>query len=233
MQTELYDLKIEEDVSVEANLLSARSELKFANKIGLRQQAHQARRSVERLKKRRNKPHMTVTTQPLNAQELAVWRQWLPRSYEKWELRYYEYDRIPVPVMEQWAELKKARVFQEFEIRTPERVRPDPALFGHRDGKVWLIARWAESDERLISFEEIAQQVRKRVKGILKWTLATAIVCLPSFFAALFFYEISPASPIDNVRVLLEVLGLVLLGAVGGYSVEEARRSYRILRTIR
>jgi len=115
-----------------------------------------------------------ITTPPLADHELAVWCAWLPTEYRSgYGLTSYEFDKPPIHVLEKWVEWDEANVFDVFAIRTPETRMPypqtDPALFGIREEDkdvehYWLLARWGESDEDLISFEQIKQQLKERLR---------------------------------------------------------------------
>ncbi len=90
----------------------------------------------------------------------------------------YGYDLVPPDVLEIIAQRKN--IFTYLEIRTPEKAKSDPVLFGIRDlgdKKVtYLLARWSES--RLLSFEEVK-------KGAIK-VVGRRNLCIPAVIASIF-----------------------------------------------
>jgi hypothetical protein len=116
---------------------------------------------------------------PMSAHEMKVWSRWLPSIYSDDQeafqqffgrriksLSDYKYDFVPLSVRRIISQFKQTPVFDCLFVATPEKVkRPDPALFGQLGDKVYLLARWGESDEALISFEEIEKQLKK--EGLL------------------------------------------------------------------
>ena len=151
------------DKSALVNELETR--LSLSRRIGLGSMSATTNSKIQALSRKK------ITTPPLPDHELAVWCAWLPTEYRRFGS--YEFDQPPIHVLEAWARLEDANMFDVFAIRTPETHMPypqtDPALFGIQEEgegveRYWLLARWAESDEFLISFEEIKQQLKERLR---------------------------------------------------------------------
>lgn len=180
MTTEIYlqssPLAAPGDTSPEAEIL--REECERASQLA-------ERAGLSALAKVRMNPlreHCVASAglQPLTKDEYAVWHEWLPTSYQTGDShrelgrsrRWAEYvfDTIPISVLEVIADLKEKNTFGMLEVRTPERALTDPVLFGWIGRKVYLLARWGESDERLHSFEEIRAGVKARTRWQeLRW----------------------------------------------------------------
>lgn len=111
--------------------------------------------------------------QALTQEEYNIWREWLPTRYKGDNLSSYNYhEGVPLEVRELIAELKEKDIFDALEIRTPEEVGyTDPALFGLIVRKgikyIFLLARWAESAQELISLDDIRIVLKYR-----KWCYA-------------------------------------------------------------
>ncbi len=80
----------------------------------------------------------------------------------------------------------------------------DPALFGIRGGKYWLLARWSASDDELISFEETKRFLRERLIYDRRCMTGAA-----SFFLAASLLFLWPV-----INVLRGVESLGMLGAL-------------------
>ena len=125
----------------------------YAQMLGLQGQIDLADEYLRKLRRPK------ILTSCLSKHELLIWQEFLPTSYrgtvskpfpESRRLSSYRFDEIPRHIYQQWVEWDNSLAFEEFEIRTEEELL-DPALFGIRDGKYWLLARWGASDEMLIS----------------------------------------------------------------------------------
>ncbi|MBI4992246.1 MAG: hypothetical protein HZB99_03440 [Candidatus Harrisonbacteria bacterium] len=95
--------------------------------------------------------------------DLRIWRIFLPTSYRSdlgpgRTLASYAFDQIPEEVISEFELAKALRLFNVYEVRTPEGRNIDPILIGLYGNTSYLIARWGES---LQSFEEIKRQVRQ------------------------------------------------------------------------
>lgn len=99
---------------------------------------------------------------PLSADEVLIWRAFLPTRYHEWNFRDYDFDRIPGPVLERWRVHKVAKHFDSYEIWTPERRANDPALIGCVGDRYWLLARWGAEDANLLSFADVCAEVKRR-----------------------------------------------------------------------
>jgi hypothetical protein len=160
------------DPDTESQEMMYQEQLQIATDLGLDSQAQVAATQLRALRR------PEIITAPLSDTELAIWREWLPTAYRgEQELKEYIFDVIPVPILQLIQEWKKADVFDLFEIRTPEKHKPDPALFGIRGHKSWLLARWAESDDQIVSFDEIKRRLRPRVWGYRR----NCLICSVSF----------------------------------------------------
>jgi len=170
MNTELIDLCIAERNPDEMDFALNEGyyeEIKqYAQKLGLQGQIDVADEYLRKLRRPK------VLTPCLSAQELLIWQEFLPTSYRGtpskpvvgsiW-LNSYRFDLIPKHIHEQWVEWNSQNVFDEFKVRTEEESL-DPALFGIRDGRFWLLARWGAADETLASFAEIKALLRERLR---------------------------------------------------------------------
>lgn len=130
----------------------------LASKLNVRGQTALLDADIEALQK------PTLDIDPMTPEEIAIWRLFLPTAYDfsypkghHWEGGgTYNYDRIPYPVLEKWAKLVDDKVFDRFQIWTPEeQVTPDPVLVGYIGERCYMIARWAESDANLIDISGV------------------------------------------------------------------------------
>ena len=158
------------DVDGEAAVMALEAEVTGAGRAGLKVQTRQA--SAELAFRR-------LGLKPLSEQEFGVWRSWFPTAYRQ-SYQYcecgrtvvtgdgfanYRFDRVPTSVLELIPKLRDEIKFDWLEIRTPERQRvQDPGLFGGKGPLTVLLGRWRESDDRLITFEEIRRGLNVRVQ---------------------------------------------------------------------
>src|SRR5438876_2080039 len=169
MNTELIDLRVEEQTSDDLDYALNEGYYKeikqYARQLGLQGQIELTDEHIRKLRGPK------ILTPCLSRQDLLIWQEFLPTSYRgtvskpvpaSRRLSSYRFDLIPKHIYQQWVEWDNSLAFEEFEIRTEEELL-DPALFGIRDGKYWLLARWGASDEMLISFEEIKKLLRERL----------------------------------------------------------------------
>ena len=119
----------------------------------------------------------------MTSEEYELWRFWLPTGYRTgldpsksyvslkcWE-NYQHEDGVPADVL---ALLPKyLSEFDRLEIRTPEGFENsiyghalDPILIGAIGEKRYLLARWGESAEALISLDTI-----KEIRDFIRWAL--------------------------------------------------------------
>jgi hypothetical protein len=170
MNAELIDLSIEEQNRDEMDFALNEGyyeEIKqYAQRLGLEGQIDLADEALRKLRRPK------ILTPCLSKDELLIWQEFLTTSYRgtvsmpvdgSRSLPSYRFDLIPKHIHQQWTEWVNGNVFEEFEIRTEEESL-DPALFGIRHGKYWLLARWGASDETLISFAEIKELIRERFR---------------------------------------------------------------------
>jgi hypothetical protein len=186
-----------------------------AQKLGLQGQIDLANERLRELRRPK------ITSPCLSETELLIWREFLPTSYRgtiakpvrgsRW-LSSYRFDLIPTDVRELWVELENSGAFDEFEIRTEEQLS-DPALFGIRDGKCWLLARWGETAEALVSLEDIKSLLRQRLTGDRCLEALVAAVSLTAALGLLFFAIFSTRGTSMADRLVCGPITLVLVSA--------------------
>lgn len=137
-----------------------------AQSLGLKTQVQSLRRKLVSVKKGGR-----IATLPMTKNEVLIWGVWLPMTYKDRSDRHNEYERqlseygfdqIPGHVLKLWKKYKEQKLFQRFEIWTPENPRPDPILVGINGESSYLLARWGESDANLVSFEDIKREIMRR-----------------------------------------------------------------------
>jgi hypothetical protein len=218
MAAEFYDLLLTEQKSGSDELLTdsffQRHE-QLASELGLAGQKSIATHSLTRLRR------PTISTPPLTPDERLIWETFLPTSYIGKRLEAYTFDTIPIHVLEQFREWKIRGVFDTFEIRTEERSL-DPALFGIRDGKYWLLARWGRSDETLISLEEIKKLLRERVASDCRDMGIAAGGCLVAclYFIYMGIGTLRSAYPIEDLFFCIPFTVLTFVAAISFWTVE-------------
>jgi len=121
----------------------------------------------------------------LTRNERWLWEGWLPTSYLI-EARHnsfesYVFDRPTLSILELVYKVKNLGVFDSLSIRTPEKGKSDPVLFGHFDGNTYLLARWGESDAYMIDMNQIKTGLKARfwnevMNGFGGWILALSIL---------------------------------------------------------
>jgi hypothetical protein len=192
MSTALMDIRLEEQVRDEEDYALNEGYYKeikqYARQLGLQAQIDLADEHLRKLHRPR------ILSPWLSKKELLIWQRFLPTSYRgsptkavsgSTHLQNYRFDLMPKHIYEQWVEWDKSMAFDEFEIRTEE-VSLDPALFGIRGRKYWLLARWGASDEALISFEEIKKILREQLVSDRRfWAIVAAVF---GTAASLFFF---------------------------------------------
>jgi hypothetical protein len=211
----------------------------LAKELGLTNVADLAEKEVIKI----TRPKIGMA--PLTDEENAIWDEWLPRDYRSDNARNnenlssYKFDLIPEQVLLLWTDLKQKNVFESFEIRTPEVRRPDPALFGWRDGKRYLLARWAESDEAIISFLNIKKKLleakisrlRSENRGVPSTSIMIGIVSLALAwlsYSLIFHTGLMASAKQDGADVfggiVLAITSLIILiGAVSALFQTKAR----------
>ena len=168
-----YELCVPDTVSTgpkradDSALINLRERIASAESLGL---TVQTQLHKEELRYLENKPE---GLSPLTVDEMSIWHAWLPTIYrddahcpEKnvliRKLSSYAFDRIPSPVYRLWVRLEKQKVFDYYEIWTPEKEeKTDPVLIGVLAGQHHLLARWGESDANLITFENVVASLWK------------------------------------------------------------------------
>lgn len=187
MNVELYKDVIgeraEESPEAEFRRVELAERRALAEKAGMNSQAMMAVQALVREDRERAYP---LPGLPLSQEDYAVWAAWLPRQYHsgyvgKSDLDNYAFDAVPASVLSMIADLRPMLStpagFDAMEIMTPEgrtsratvKLRQrDPILVGHRGESAYLLARWGESDERLVPFEAIRLGVTA-LKTLVWW----------------------------------------------------------------
>lgn len=168
-QSEIFaiETKPEFDVQSDRRIAHLREKLNLAKDLKLVNQVRSIELDITTLE-----GGGRITTLPLSADEILIWKAFLPTTYadsrsDGRKLRDYHFDRIPSPVLKAWSVHKKSGVFDSFEIWTPEREQTDPILIGVVGRARYLLARWGESDANLLSWEDVKRTVRRqRLKDV-------------------------------------------------------------------
>ena len=185
---------------------------------------------------------------PLSAEEIQLWRAWLPTAYRVEYLRCecgrtrqkapfgwgprpfadYNFDRVPKRVLDLIARMCNECKLGWIEIRTSERAAQDPGLFGGKGNAVALFARWGGSDERLISFEEIRRGLAARGRALTWSRVASGGVLVAAFFAAIGLAMWAP--PESNLRAAIWLWAVSAVGlataAAGIWKRSRVRRAF-------
>lgn len=188
--TELYPIEIKpRDASTQEEDLAKlfyQEQVQLGCTLGLDNQATMSAERFHKLKR------STILTSPLSESERAIWTDFFPRIYSdiayqeedlvepnrQWgSLRDYARCVIPAHILCQIGEWRAANVFDAFEIRA-QAIHNTAALFGYQDGKMWLLARWSEDDDPLISSEEVTKIVKGWSKEGRLRQVAVSIVLL-------------------------------------------------------
>lgn len=173
------------DIGAEAKLLALTAEAEAAERAGLADQAKRAKAEIEL--------RQDVIGDPLTDDEIRVYKLWYPTAYRVSWMRCgcgrmytnqadpylqtnfarYNFDRVPQSVLELIARCRDEIKLDWVEIRTPELVPQDPGLFGGKGKHIWLFARWSDTGEHLITFEEIKAgldaRILKEAFGSIAW----------------------------------------------------------------
>lgn len=172
---------------------------------------------------------------PMSSEEWKIWTEWLPTSYRsdgniygqaRHEWRNYSFDRIPLRVRELIVHCQEQKVFEWLEIRTQEyKYKNDPALFGWLDGKTYLLARWGESDGKMLSFEDIKEglKARKTYDMTYFYQFCLAACTISGLVIATIVAFVSNALP----QVLFCSIVFIILCIVGIYWFNESRRQIK------
>jgi hypothetical protein len=119
----------------------------------------------------------------LTQEELRIWQDYLPCSYledavlavdtgrrpiyKPSRLADYDFDLIPIDVLENWQHCRQLGYFSSYEIWTADN-QPDPVLIGRLGSLVFLIARWGESLKPLEGIKQaIESEGRPRRRRIV------------------------------------------------------------------
>jgi hypothetical protein len=186
----LIDLgnKIETKEQVASQAAHIEEKRSLAYRLGLHEQERFFARDIELLEK----PKLTID--PMSADEKQIWNAFLPKTYEyypptdssygnKYDYRgggsavQYSFDRIPHPVLAKWNECVEQKLFDKYEIWTPEKVSmPDPVLVGYIGERCYMVARWAESDANLVDISTIKRKLVKDYLFTLDAVVGTGVV---------------------------------------------------------
>ncbi len=201
-----------------------REKQELANSLGLTVQASALDVDIETIKRAN-----LIATPSLSSDELLIWRAWLPTAYAEHLrtahhggfLKYYDFDKIPGPVLKIWQKHRESGLFQSFEIWTPEFHKMDPVLVGVSGTSYHLLARWGESDAQLISFSEIKKKVKQRWRrNQLHYLIVPAFFAgvITLFLSAVAIRESVPSSDPNNDWVLLSIpIGISVSIALGAF----------------
>lgn len=191
-------------IELETALFATKEKIRLAKRIGMQDLAQREEVEYERLSEKAKFAGRKVCIEelgytPLSKEEYDLWSQWLPTSYQTTATTrvdnthsirawvQYQFDSIPISVGELIAALKDKGLFEYLEIRTPEQPRsPDPVLFGWLDNQPYLLTRWAESDESLVTIEQIKQGlvVRRKANRHDNWMCVPGLGCVGSIGTA-------------------------------------------------
>lgn len=184
--------QIEEVAIKQAAALKAKQVL--CSELGLKTQAKSLAKDIAVLER-----GTRLTIPPLSQDEMTVWREWLPTSYSDGDtgsryMTHYNFDRIPKPVLTKWKFYKDQKIFEAFEIWTPERALvDDPILLGVIGTNRYLLARWGESDANLLSFDDIRRRIWLRIcSHSARWGMLGVII--PGFFLPLMVLQLMSES---------------------------------------
>ncbi len=173
-KSELSQVSVQDQIAEERELVTKEIALaaKLANDIGMTALAKAD--CLQLLRPAQERWAKLANLEPLTHEEYNVWCQWLPTGYRTDLLRDYHaikqwnsyaFDFMPISVRDLIKTVQDQGIFEILEIRTPEKVTiPDPALFGWIGNKQYLLARWGESDENLITFEQVKRGLTARAK---------------------------------------------------------------------
>ena len=155
------------------------SKKKLAEKLGLSGQIALLNNEVRRIKA------PVLDMEPMSVEDIALWKAFLPTAYNvtpnsAWgDGRKYEFDKIPHPVLSKFSDCVDEKVFDKYEIWTPEaRHIPDPVLVGYIGQSCYMIARWAESDANLITVAGIKRFLFWKWFGPWEGLTINAIIAL-------------------------------------------------------
>jgi len=181
--------------------------MQLADELGLDAQVKILKREIVTEEK------IQLTVPPMSPEEVAIWRAFLPTSYGSGYGNYsrnigdYSFDRIPLPVLERWNQTKQERIYDSFEIWTPEKLEVvDPILVGTIGPRYYMLARWAESDANLVSIDTIKKKL------FATWLVENwwgVLIGIAIFFAA------GTGIGLGAVRLLSTSLLIGLTGAAG------------------
>lgn len=162
-------------------LEQAKKGLELAKKLGFRNQLAMYAKHKEALEKR-------LSPEPpypkLSEKEWRQWQRVLPTAYnENYEntiyydsltLNGYHYDLIPTRVLAEIEEVREKRYFDRLQIRTRERPRECPGLFGFREVSVYpsqvdvyLVALWAEDKLGSLKKLSILAKIEETIRSII------------------------------------------------------------------
>jgi len=185
-------------LGVEAGIASLKEKKKLAKNSGLEGQVvlieEEIRKLGEEYKFVKN-GHLLSDSPEFLAAELSsedrlALVEFLPTSYT---LGNYDFDIIPNEALKTLSECQKLGLFEKYEIRIPEKLKVDPALFGRRGKKCYLLARWAES--KLLTVEEIKSRVEKARRLDANTRSHNKLYFVLFGVLALFLFTVFPDSP--------------------------------------
>ena len=116
----------------------------------------------------------------VTVQEMEIWEHWLPTQilYNPSNIEYDLLEKLNAPdeVMGELLWAQKLDLFEEYMLRTPERVdSKDPLLLGRQGANWYRIALWGES---LLPFEQITTLVQQSLvirKRKMTWHIVRSL----------------------------------------------------------
>ena len=151
---------------------------------------------------------------PISKEDVDMWETWLPTSYKGTEaLKNYRFDLMPEDALKELEMTKRLDLFDEYEIRTPERAEQDPIFIGWLGETPYLIARWGEI---LLPLDEIKNIVREGKRFVVKNDIKSCfmVVMFSISILAFFFSAIIECFPPKNklpLATLISLSGIVII----------------------
>ncbi len=212
--TTISQQPLTDDAVAHAARLEHRAEL--LKELGATAQASATKLEIATVKARAR-----IVAEPLSPEEIVIWKAWLPTAYstntDGWRnMKNYAFDRIPMPVVEQWKRHKESGLFDAFEIWTPEDsvVVDDPILVGVAGNNRYLLARWGETDANLVTFADIKAALKKREYRKF-WTNDMLIVSSIVIGACVYLLAQLPVEALDRLGYIESVSAMgILLGTI-------------------
>lgn len=189
--------------------------------------------ALEKLEKRRIAVKESVRTSELLAlseEHLLVWKLWykLGQSFES----YGDYGSMPVSLLRLVTKYRQEKRFEKLEVWRHSDYEDqlddqlDASLFGFLNGNYYLLARWAEKGDNLISLDQLVKLFAKRKFSLVRWLLFSrgGGDAIGTFFAFLAGLVLSQGNPIIVIACTLAAVSGV------GFAIHVRRRFLRLLK---